>query len=1089
MPINLVKSLRIALMLLFFCIAGEISAQTVKGTVKDNTGEPIIGATVKEKGTTNGTVTDVDGNFILKVSGKKSLVVSYLGMKQQVVDINGKSTVDVTLQDDATSLNDVVVIGYGSVKKKDLTGSVATIKGESLTKVPVPNVGEALAGKLPGVRITTTDGSPDAEVLIRVRGGNSITSDNAPLYIVDGFPTSSINDIASNDIEDITVLKDASSTAIYGSRGANGVILITTKSAQGGKTRINYNGFVQTKTIAKRLKSMGTYDYIMSNYEYAMLRGADNVKSFEKQFGVYDDLDIYKSIDPIDWQDDMFGADVTSTQQNISLTGGNEKTKFSLSGTYDFNGGLMPNNDYSRYSFSFKLDHDINKNLKFGLNARVSDQLVNGQGTQGGTYKIRTSQAITSVATKGLSAYITPDFSTMSDDEYQEYLNSQMTLAEQAARYWRKKNQRNYQFNASLDWKTPLKGLTAHAEAGYTYRFDEQKDWWGATTTNASYEGGLPLAEWKKTNTKNMREEVNVTYDKILGKVHHFNVMVGQEISSSRGDYNLMHGSKYSESYTPDMVFDNFSKGQGTPTVKSYTNAEDNLESFFARFNYTLLDRYLLTVTAREDGSSKFTDGNRWGFFPAGALGWRVTDEPFMKDTKKWLSNLKLRLSFGSSGNNNIPSTAALELYDVDSGTKRYGVGDIENHYYSLGSVLSNPNLTWETTITRNLGFDFGFLNQRINGTFDFYWNTTKDLLIQHNITAPGYTTVFENSGQTSNRGIELDLNASIVQKKNFTLDLNFNIAYNKSKVDKLANGVSYLPFSSGWAGTDNKNQEDYIAYVGDPIGEIYGWVCDGYYTTNDFSSYDATTGKYTLKDGVATSSLFGGVIGVRPGTMKLRDINNDGVVDSKDRTVIGHASPKWQGGFGLSGTFLRDFDFSANFTYSIGNDVYNANKIASTQQYRSGSYPNMLDIMRPSNCYSYLNPETGDLITSLADLAYWNEGGNGLGAKKYWSPYTWGSAVVAPTSWAIEDASFLRLQSVTLGYSLPKSLISKVGIQNCRFYVTVTNLFCITGYDGYDPEVSSYVRNSSYSGLTPGVDYSSYPKSRGWTFGINLTL
>ena len=1087
------KTFRIALLLLFTMIVGSLSAQTIKGNVKDSHGDPIIGATVKEQGTQNGTVTDIDGNFSMNVSGSKPIVVSYIGMKTKTVKIAGKSSVDVTLEDEATSLNDVVVIGYGSVKKKDLTGSVVTVKGESLTKVPVPNVGEALAGKMSGVRVTTTDGSPDAEVLIRVRGGGSITGDNSPLYIVDGFPTSNINDISSNDIEDITVLKDASSTAIYGSRGANGVILITTKNAKGGKTRINYNGFVQTKTVAKRLKAMDTYDYIMSNYEYALLKGSSAVSSFEQMFGVYDDLDIYKNVKAIDWQDDMFGANVLSTQQNVSIQGGSEKTNFSLTGTYDYNGGLMPQNDYSRFSFNFKLNHEINKNLKFGLNARVSDQVVNGSGTQGGTYKIRTSQAITSQATKGLSAYVTPDFSTMSDEEYQEYLNSNLSLAEQAARYWRKKNQRRFQFNASLDWKI-IKGLTLHAEGGYGYGFNELKNWWGETTTNASYEGGKTLAEWTKTNDTNVREETNINYDFKVNKDHHFNFMLGQEYSVDKEEYNFMHGSGYSTEMTAEQVFSNFAKGSNTPQVKSYTEPEDRIMSFFGRFNYTYKDRYLATITARTDGSSKFAKGHQWGFFPAAALSWRIIDESWMESAKSWMSNLKFRLSYGESGNNRIASDATQTLYELNSGSKRYGVGDTENNSYTLGTTLANPNLTWETMVTRNFGIDFGFLHERINGSVEFYWNTTRDLLIQHSITAPGYTTVYENSGQTTNKGVELTLNASIINKRNFTLDANFNIGFNKSNVDDLANGLTQMPFASGWASTDNKNQEDYIVKVGEPIGQIYGWICDGYYTTSDFASYDAATNKYTLKDGIATTDLEGGVIGIRPGTMKLRDISGpdgtpDGKVDSYDRTVIGDTNPTCQGGFGFNMTFLKDFDFSANFTYSIGNDLYNANKIAASQQYRSGSYPNMLNFMRQSNSYSYMNPETGELLSTLEDLAYWNEGGNGQAAKQYWSPYSWGSAVVAPTSWAIEDASFLRLQSVTLGYTLPRKWTIKAGIQNARFYVTASNLFCITGYSGYDPEVSSYSRNSSYSGLTPGIDYSSYPKSRAFTFGVNVTF
>ena len=352
---------------------------------------------------------------------------------------------------------------------------------------------------------------------------------------------------------------------------------------------------------------------------------------------------------------------------------------------------------------------------------------------------------------------------------------------------------------------------------------------------------------------------------------------------------------------------------------------------------------------------------------------------------------------------------------------------------------------------------------------------------------------MWENCAETSNKGVELSLNGVLVQKKNFSLNANFNIGFDKSNVEKIANGLDQMTFPSGWAGTDNRNQQDYIVRVGDPIGLIYGWKTSGYYKTTDFEGYDAANGSYTLKEGVPTTALLGGAIGIRPGTIKLQDISGpdgtpDGVVDANDITVIGDTNADFTGGFGLSGT-LYDFDFSANFTFTYGNDIYNANKIATSQQYRSGTYPNMLNDMRQANAYSYMNPETGTLLTSLEDLAYYNEGGNGTSPKAMWSPYSFGSAVVLPTDWAIEDASFLRLQSVTIGYTLPSTLTKKAGIQRLRVYVTGSNLFCITNYSGYDPEVSSYSRNSSYSGLTPGIDYSSYPKSRAFTFGLNLTL
>ena len=1069
------------------CIVGSASAQTVKGTVKDATGEAVIGATVQEKGTKGGTVTDLDGNFSINLTGNGQLTISYVGMKTQTVDAKGKSVVNVVLEDEAASLNEVVVIGYGSVRKKDLTGSVATVQGQDLVKVPVANVTEALTGKMAGVNITTTDGSPDAEILVRVRGGGSITGDNSPLIVIDGFQGGSLSDLSPNDIEDITVLKDASSTAIYGSEGANGVILITTKNAKAGRTQISYNGYLQTKKVAKRLSPMNTYDYVMSNYEYAALGGESALNSFYRRFGVFDDLYLYKSIEAIDWQEDLFGASTLSQSHNLSLNGGNDKTKFSLSGTYDYNAGLMPNNDFNRYAFLFKLNHDINKSLKFSMTARVNDQTANGQGTQGGTYKVRTENAIYGVATKGLSEFITPDFSTMSDDEIEEYNRANMSLAEQSEQYWRRRNNRGFNFNAALDWTTPLKGLKAHLEGGYGYGFNEVKNWYGSITTQASYVGGMPLADWRKTNTRSIRESFTLTYDTKINKIHHLNVMGGQEYRSSRSDYSEMGANNFSQAFDAESVFANF--GLGTmSSMSGFVSPNSNKVSFFGRLNYTLLDRYLFTVTVREDGSSQFADGHQWGFFPAAAASWRIIDEPFMEGTHKWLSNLKLRVSYGKVGNDKLPSYMFQQLYSTNSGSKRYGVGENANSHQAVTTVLANPLLTWEKRTTRNLGLDFGFFNERINGNVDVYWNNTDDLLINHTIAAPGYTTVYENSASTSNKGVEVTVNAAIIQKKNYSLSANFNIGFDKSNVKSLANGLEEMTFASGWASTDNKNQQDYIVRVGDPIGLVYGWMSDGYYTTNDFASYNEVTGEYVLKDGVPTTSLLGGRPGIRPGVMKLKDLNGDGVVDAKDITVIGDTNPDFSGGFGFSGN-VYDFDFNVNFTYKVGNEIYNANKIQTSSRYRAGTWPNMRDDMSQSNAYSYINPETGVLLKSLEDLAYWNEGGNGQSAKAMWSPFSTGDAVVVPTDWALDDASFLRLQSVTLGYTLPNKLTKKFGVQRLRFYVTGTNLFVITNYPGYDPEVSSYVRNSSYSGLTPGIDFSSYPKSRAFTFGVNLTL
>src|SRR5690554_11122 len=1088
--LNKCRNLRSTL-LVFLWLAGLgafAQEATVSGTVTDGYGDPVIGATVVEKGTTNGTVADVNGQWTLKVEKGAVLEVSFIGMKTTEVTYEGQSVLNVSMESESLALDELVVIGYVTTTKRDLTGSVASVAGETIAKVPVASVAQALTGRMAGVQITTADGSPDAEMIIRVRGGGSVTGDNSPLYIVDGFPVSSINDVAPGDIESIDVLKDASSTAIYGSQGANGVVMITTKSAKGGKTQVTYNGYMQVKNLSKRMDVLDPYEYVMRNYELAAFDGKDGIKNFERRFGVYEDLVLYRHMEAIDWQDDMFGADVVSQQHNVSINGGSEKTRYALSSTYNKDGGLMKNNSYERFNFNFKLNHEISDNVRFNLNARVNDTAIDGSGTSGGTYKIRTTQAVTSPATRGLEGVTIVNPGTMTDEEYEEYIRSNMSLSEQADQYWRLRNQRTFNFTGSIDWDI-IKGLTYRVEGGYEYRFNEDKHYWGEYTTTASYVDGNPLVDWTKENRYKMRGAQTLSYKFDLNEVHKFNLMVGQELVSSQGDENYMYATGYSPDLDPEKIFANIGLSSSNLKVSSRVSTNNNLSSQFGRFGYNYDDRYLLTLTARSDGSSKFAKGHQWGFFPAAAFAWRISEESFMENTSNWLSNLKMRLSYGEVGNNRIGSTMYKLEYSVRN-QKPYGVGDVPNNYYTAtNKQLANPSLRWETTITRNLGLDFGLFNERISGTIEGYYNSAVDLLIERNIVAPGYEKTYENVGETSNKGVELSLNTYIIEKRDRSLNFNFNLGYNVSNVENLADGILVQEYASGWAGTDLKGYYDYRVEVGRPLGVIYGWETEGYYTTDDFESYDEATKTYHLKEGVATTGLLGGKIGVRPGTIKLKDQQAEGeeghgTVDENDRTIIGNATPDFTGGFGFNGTY-KGFDASVMFNFVYGNDVYNANKIASSQQYRT-SHANLLDFMRDDNSYTYLNRETGELVHDLEGLKAMNEGAN---AKEYWSPYSFGNASVLPHSWAIEDGSFLRLQNITLGYTLPMRWSQKIGSENLRVYGTLNNVWVWTNYSGYDPEVSSPVRGSSTSGLTPGVDYSSYPKSFSWTLGVNMSF
>lgn len=1095
-------------LLLFFVVALMslgTSAQniTVNGTVIDKTGETVIGASVVEKGNAgNGTITDIDGKFSLSVSSKATLVISYVGMKTAEVAVKGQQIINVTLDDDSQALDEVVVIGYGTARKKDLTGSVSTVKGTELARVPVTNVAEAMTGKLAGVQITTADGSPDAEMIIKVRGGGSITQSNEPLYIVDGFPVSSMGDISPSDIEDITVLKDAASTAIYGSQGANGVILITTKGAKTGKTTVSYNGYIQGKSISKKLDTMTPYQFVMYNYERQALRGTSSISNFEKRYGAFADLDLYKYQAGSDWQEEMFGNNEVSMSHNISVSGGSEKTKFSLSGTYVNDNSLMENNGYRRYNMNFKLKHELYKGLDLDFGVRLSDTETRGVGTGGGSYKIRSYDAIMKGPVNGLYDAIDVNTGSMTEEEYDEYISITRSLKDRVNDYWRRKNDRRYNFNAAINWKI-IKGLSYRAEGGYDYNYNQQKDWYGAMSNKAVQDGNsLPVGEWTKKDSWKLRGAHTLTYRTSFNKKHNLDVMVGQEYVASNSESMAMVGKYFQKDIEPEKMFASMasnSKATGAQTISSSLGAEDRTLSYFGRANYNFNERYLLTLTMRADGSSKFSAGNRWGYFPAAAAAWRVSEEKFMEGTRSWLSNLKLRASYGTAGNNRIPTGLDEQLYKAYSGSKYYGLGNQQNPHYTLSnSQLANPDLKWETTYTRNIGIDFGFFNERLSGSIDYYNNNVKDLLIELPITAIGYKTMYKNIGETSNKGVELTLNAAILQHKDYSLNLNFNISHNKNKVEKLADGLQYMSFNSGAFSTDMIGQDDYRVIVGEPLGLVWGFESDGCYGVDDFKTYVDANGKtqfefdsagnYILKDGVVKNNVTtgGSYAGLRPGATKLKDLNGDGVIDEKnDRTIIGKTQPKFQGGFGLNATY-KWFDFAANFSFVVGNDVYNMDKIVSSQSYRN-SWASLRADMAPvtlgGQAWTYLDQTTGEIVTDYETLKAMNAGAT------MWSAATVSDNKPFASSWAIEDGSFLRLQNVTLGFTLPKEWTRKFYCNQFRLYCTLNNVFCLTGYDGYDPEVNSSIRGSKASGLTPGADYSAYPKAFSWTAGVNITF
>ncbi|MEO6521700.1 MAG: TonB-dependent receptor [Mucilaginibacter sp.] len=1080
---------QLLLFFMFLLIYSMAWAQTkpISGKVVDNTGE-LVGVSVTVKGTTNGVATDVNGNFKLNVAPNAILVFRFIGYKTKEVAVGTQTQLKVTLESESSSLNEIVVVGYGTQKRGDLSVAISSVSGKDIEINPITSVAEALEGRVPGLQVTTSDGSPNGNPIIRLRGGGSVTQDNSPLYIVDGFPVADLSNIAPNDIESVDVLKDAAATAIYGSQGANGIIIVTTKKPKAGRTIISYNGYGQLRTFPRELQVLSPYEYVLAQYEFARITSQTAVDNFSKYFGAYGDLELYKNQKGTNWQKVLFGNTTASQQHSLSITGGTEKTKMSLSASDNKNQGLQVGSNFERIYMDFKLNHTISDKLTLDLTTRFSNTISNGGGTSGSaTAKVGTG--ITTKPVNGLADFI--DLSganavSGNDQDYEDFISSTVNPATLAAQDYRNVVTKVFTLQTALAWKV-TNGLSYRTEGGVDLGFGNSKRYYGPLTLLASNNGGLPLGEITIAQAQTYRWANTLTYKFKLGPKNVFNVLGGQEIKSALASANYNRAKGFDITLPPAKLFANFAAG--TPDQILSTEVQPaNMMSFFGRVEYIYKNKYILSALARADGSSVFAEGHQWGFFPAAAIAWKIMDEPFMKNAT-FVSQLKARLSYGAVGNNRIPPYLTGPTFSI-AVNRPIGFGDTNQPYYTYSSsLLPNPNLKWETTITQNAGLDFGFFHDRLTGSLDLYSNYTKDLLVTSNIpTSTGFVAQQQNIGQTSNRGIELGLTGAIVDKKGFRLNGIFNIAMNRARVDKLDGSATEIISNSGWASTDLKAIDDYRARVGGTIGLIYGYVSDGFYSVDDFSSYNASTGRYVLKPGVADNTNITGGISVRPGVAKLKDISGpngvpDGVIDATyDRQVIGSALPKATGGFGFNASY-KGFDLYTFFTWSYGNQVYNTGKQSFNMYYRT-TWGNMLNTSNYASRFHYIDA-AGNQVTDLEALRALNPN------PTIASPYSYGNASPVAQSLEIEDGSFLRLSNVTLGYTVPLSLTKRVGISKLRVYGTVYNALLFTKYTGYDPEVSTAPSGSTdgYNVLTPGVDYSGYPKSRTFTFGLNLTF
>ncbi|THU34125.1 TonB-dependent receptor [Niastella caeni] len=1077
-------SMRITLVVLLFISPFFLFAQTrqIKGTVTDEKGAPLAGVSVLVKNmqnAQNGTQTDASGKFSLTVGGKTgkvTLVISYLGYKKTEASADGSKALEIQLDKEDNSLDDVVVIGYGKTKKRDLTGAVGVLTGKDLIKTPVANAAEALTGRVAGLQITTTEGSPDAEIKVRLRGGTSISQDNAPLYIVDGFPVSNINNIAASSIETMTFLKDAASTAIYGSRASNGVFLITTKEGKAGKINVSANAYAGVRKITKELEVLRPYEYVKYQYE------VDQSKTFQDYYGSYADLDIYKSIKGTNWQKEVFGRNAQQQYYNVGLNGGSKTARFNLGLTRNKEESVMIGSGYERNNLDFKLNGEIGPKVTFDLNTRLGFMKIDGAGVNVGSGSVtRLRNSIKYAPTRGLSEF---DQSVIDDNtitaEDQSLLYDPVASANDE---YKKQSRLNSTFNGGVTWKI-MEGLSFRSEGGFEFRNERTDNVWGPHTNAAQQYAGQPIGNIYTLNGSSYRISNYFTYDKRgIFPGHNLNVVAGQEILSA-GYKTVTNESRFFPTYMKyEDVLANMNFGTAIPTV-TYIAPDDRMRSYFGRLNYTINNKYLITATFRGDGSSKFADGKQWGFFPSAAVAWKISEEDFLKSVD-WLTQLKLRASYGETGNNRILAGQWQMKYITSNENKPYYLGEVEARNFIPDNLLYNPELRWETSIIRNVGVDFSLFNNRLSGTVDVYKNTTRDLLLTRPVPPnSGYTGQLINQGSTTNRGIELTLEGNIVNTKDFSLSASFNIGLNKNNVDEFKNGdINYKTYTSGWNGTAQP-LEDFLVQQGQPVGQMYGYVTDGMYTFDDFT-FNTTTKKWDLVSGVPDNSslISPGYFG--PGILKFKDISGadgkpDGKIDAYDKTVIGNANPKHQGGFNLNARY-KGFDFLAFFNWTYGNQIYNANKIDYTTLLLSRKYQNILAEMDLNHRFTIIDPETGYNVATGSNanperLMQLNENAT------IWSPLM---TVTPLHSWAIEDGSFLRLNTITVGYTVPRNLLRRAHISNLRVYVTAYNLHTWTSYTGFDPEVDTR-RNPP---VTPGVDFSAYPKSRSFVGGINVTF
>jgi TonB-linked SusC/RagA family outer membrane protein len=1003
-----------------------LQEKTISGKVTDSSGAPLPGVTVVVKGTTQGTITNADGEFSLSIpSDTETLRFSFVGMKTQEIPVDGRTTFTVIMEEETIGLEEVVAVGYGTMQKSDLTGSVAVVDNSKINQRAITSIDQGLKGQVSGVQVIQPSGAPGQTPFVRIRGINSIQYGNDPLWVVDGFPlSSSISFINPNEIESMTILKDASATAIYGSRGANGVILVTTKKGQTGAPKVNYQSYYGAQEVAKKIDLLNAKEW------------ATAARTFWQRFRngslisrAFSETEIDQMGEGTDWQDEIFRT-ATMQSHNISVSGGDGKTTYSVSGNFLNQEGIVINSKYNRGTFGINIEHKANSRFNFGANINSSyeyNQSINeaaGVNTSGVIYSALAYAPTSPVRNEDGSYFNQRDQWTEKGIWANINLQNPVQLAyEQASNY----NRTHILSNFWSSYKI-IEGLTAKISLGADILYGRSNSYVPSYFISQSAANGT--ANISTSQRFSWVNENTLTYVKTFDELHKLTALAGFTVEQAISE-SMAAGS--ADFFTDITQYYNLGIG-AEPTFPSSGYNKWSMASFLGRLNYDYANKYLITVSARYDGSSRFGENNRFGFFPSGAIAWRVNQEEFLKDIY-WLSNLKIRGSYGRTGNQDIPLYQNVQVYNK---TNSYVFGNSPSTAVAPGALV-NPNLQWETTNQYDVGVDFGFYN-KLNFTVDYYYKKTNDLLFPVSVPRQGgYTSVLKNIGSVENKGFEFGVNV-ILNKGDFSWNSFGNISFNRNKVLALADADRFFGPSFGRGLVQRNGGAATIIMVGEPIGVFWGNVFDGLWQTEE----EFQSGHMSNNPNVG------------PGFENYRDIDGDGVFEEgEDETIIGNPHPDFE--FGFNNTFsYKNFDLSFFINGVYGNDVFNANLIELTSQVNGQNglktYTNAWD-----------GPGTSNTIAKIDRP----DGRSGVFPNRVSTQY-------------IEDGSYVRLQNLTLGYTIPVRFFNQF-----RIYVSADNLVTITKYTGYNPEVSVMGNTSTAMGIDAGV----YPVAKTYRFGLQVNF